>query len=62
MPKENAAPLTYTVEEVAELLQIGRNHCYEACASGQIPSIRIGRRLLIPRVALGRLLENGRAA
>ena len=41
--------LTYTVDEVAVLLGIGRNNAYERVRSGDIPSIRMGRRYLIPR-------------
>ena len=47
---------TLTVEEAAALLGIGRNSAYQAVAAGQIPVIRIGRRLLVPRAALERLL------
>ena len=50
-------PLTHTVEETAKLLRIGRNRAYEAVRSGEIPSIRIGKRILVPRVALERMLE-----
>jgi excisionase family DNA binding protein len=53
------APKTYTVEEAAQLLRVGRNQCYEALRRGELPSIRIGKRLLVPRAALDRLLENG---
>jgi excisionase family DNA binding protein len=47
-------PLTLSVEEAGRLLGIGRGLAYEAARSGQIPTIRLGRRLLVPR---GRLLE-----
>ena len=53
-----SARMTLTVTEVAELLGIGRSAAYEACQLGQIPTIRIGRRILIPRAALERLLEH----
>lgn len=56
------APRTYRVEEAARLLGIGRNQCYEALKRGELPSIRVGKRLLVPRAALDRLLENGRSA
>ena len=46
-----------TVEEVAQLLRIGRNTAYECVRQGSIPSVRLGRRILIPRVALERILE-----
>jgi excisionase family DNA binding protein len=42
--------LTLTVEETAKLLGIGRKQSYEGVATGDIPSIRIGRRILVPRV------------
>ena len=51
---------TLSVEEVAAELGIGRNQAYDAVRSGQIPSIRIGRRILVPRIAFDRLL-NGEA-
>ena len=36
-----------TVEEAAEVLQISRNKAYEAAREGQIPSIRVGRKVLV---------------
>jgi excisionase family DNA binding protein len=47
---------TYTVEEAARIMGIGRGSAFEAVRRGDIPSIRIGRRLVVPRVALERLL------
>ena len=41
-----------SVDEVAELLQIGRNSVYDAANRGQIPHHRIGRRLIFSRVAV----------
>lgn len=41
--------LTYSVEDVAVLLGIARGKAYEHVRSGDIPSIRIGKRYLIPR-------------
>lgn len=49
--------LTLTVTEVAEALGISRMSAYAAVRVGVIPSIRIGRRVLVPRVALDRLIE-----
>jgi len=48
--------LTLSVDETSKLLGIGRNSCYEAIARGEIPSIRIGKRLLVPRTGLENLL------
>ena len=47
---------TLTVREAAVLLGIGRNSAYEGVRRGEIPAIRVGRRLLIPRSALDALL------
>jgi len=49
--------LTLTVAETAELLRLSRNGAYEAIAKGELPSIRVGRRLLVPRLALERMLD-----
>jgi excisionase family DNA binding protein len=49
--------LTMTVEEAAVVLGISRATAYDAVSRGEIPCIRIGRRILIPKVALQRLLE-----
>ena len=51
--------LTLTVEEAAKVLGIGRNLCYDRVKTGEIPVIKIGRRLLVPRRALEKLLAQG---
>ena len=48
---------TTTITEVAKLLGVGRNQAYEAARRGEIPTIRIGKRLLVPLAALDRLLQ-----
>lgn len=47
---------TLTVYEAALQLGVGRNAAYDAVKRGEIPSIRIGRRLLVPVAALERML------
>ena len=42
-------PLTITVEEAARLLGVSRGSAYEAARRGELPTIRLGRRLLVPR-------------
>jgi len=49
--------LTLTVTECAKLLGIGRNSAYEAVSRGEIPVVKIGRRLLVPRWALEKMLR-----
>jgi excisionase family DNA binding protein len=52
----------YTAEEVAALLGINVKTVYEAIKAGQIPSIRVGARILIPRMAFDRMLDGDKAA
>jgi excisionase family DNA binding protein len=47
----------HSIAETAKILGIGRKTAMEAVANGQIPSVRIGKRLKVPRLALARLLE-----
>jgi len=42
-------PLTLRVEDLMPILGIGRNTAYELVRSGQIKSIRIGRKIRIPK-------------
>ena len=49
--------LCITVPEAAEMLAISRNFAYQSVREGKIPSIRFGKRILIPRVALEKILE-----
>ena len=52
--------LTMSIEEAAKVLGVGRNFCYELAKTGQLPTIRLGsRRLVVPRIALERMLEPG---
>lgn len=45
-----------TVEQAAHLLGIGRTAAYDAARTGTIPTIRLGRRVLVPVPALLRML------
>ena len=45
-----------TVPEAGALLGISRSTAYEAAQRGEILTIKIGRRILVPRAALERLL------
>lgn len=47
-----------TVEEAALCLGIGRKQAYEAIARGDIPSLRLGRRILVPTRSFHRWLES----
>ena len=56
---ENQTRATYAIREAARILGLGKNQVYAAARNGELPSIRIGGRILIPRAALERMLEGG---
>lgn len=51
-------PLTLSGRELMPILSIGRNTAYELVHSGQIRSVRIGRRVCIPKAEVLRVLKN----
>ena len=53
----SASSWTVTVVEAAQLMGISRALAYAAVRRGEIPTIRIGRRLLVPRAQLLAMLE-----
>ena len=59
--RETLQRLTLTVEEAAEMLGISRALAYEALSRGEIPHLRIGRRILVPTVAITHLLQTAEA-
>jgi excisionase family DNA binding protein len=56
-PLHDDGRLTWTVTEAAQLLGISRASAYEAAHRGELPVRVIGRRMIVPRVALLRLLS-----
>ena len=44
--------LALTISEAASLLGIPRALAYDLAARGELPSVRLGRRLVVPKVAL----------
>jgi len=45
-----------SIDEAARILGISRGGAYQAAKRGEIPIIRIGKRLLVPTAALERML------
>lgn len=45
-------PLALTVEQTAHVLQLGKTRIYELTRSGKLRSLRVGRKIRIPRSAL----------
>jgi excisionase family DNA binding protein len=54
---ESPGRLTLTVEEAATALGISRALAYEAVRRGEIPAIKVGRRILVPGSAIRQMLE-----
>ena len=52
-------PLTISVEEAARLLGIGRGLAYELARTGELPVLRLGRRLVVPRARLETMINGG---
>ena len=50
-------PLLIDSREVARLLGIGRTKTFQLMASGQLPTIRLGRCVRVPAAALDRWIE-----
>jgi len=58
MPRQSSheqVPLLLSVPQAAHLLGVGLTLCWEMVHGGQLPSVRLGRRVLVPRHAVERL-------
>lgn len=53
----NLERATYTITETARILGIARTSAYRAARRGDIPTIRIGRRMVVGRQALAEILN-----
>lgn len=64
MEKDDADRGTMTVEEAAARLGISRTLAYELARTGRLPApvFRLGRRIVVSRLALERVLAAERAA
>jgi excisionase family DNA binding protein len=50
--------LLLTVNEAAAILRVSRAFVYELVARGDLPALHLGRRILIPRETIDRLVDN----
>lgn len=55
-------PLTISVEELADILQVGRNTAYNLVRSNQIQSVRVGHQIRVSKSALREFLNVDRNA
>lgn len=56
-PGGDSLCLTISVEEAARVLGISRGAAYTHARDGSLPTIRLGKRLLVPKAALEKLLS-----
>lgn len=54
---ETSEKLTLNVPEAGKLLGISRAQAYLMAKTGQIPTIKLGRRVVVPKSALEKMLE-----
>ena len=47
---------TYSVEEAGRILGISRQAAYQYARNGTLPVLKLGKRMLVPKVALEKLL------
>lgn len=59
-PDQGQQPLLLSVRQAASLLGVGTTLCWEMVHCGRLPSVRLGRRVLIPRAAVERLASSHR--
>jgi excisionase family DNA binding protein len=53
-----ASPVFQSVEQLAQYLGISRAQAYKMLRLGVIPSIRLGKRFVLPRVAIDKWMES----
>jgi excisionase family DNA binding protein len=55
-------PLVFSVEQAAARLGISRAFAYQLVARGELPALRLGRRIVVPRHALDELVARASSA
>ena len=56
IPTPQERPTLTIYPETAQILGLSKSSVYAAAERGEIPTIRVGRRLLVPTAALRRML------
>lgn len=57
IPAQDDRRVVMTIPEAGAKLGLCRNGAYGAAARGEIPTIRIGRRLMVPKIAFEQMLK-----
>jgi len=55
------AKVTISVPEAGKMLGIGRNGAYDAARRGELPTLKFGKRLVVPLAALEKMLAKASA-
>jgi excisionase family DNA binding protein len=55
-------PLVFSVEQAAARLGISRAFAYQLVARGELPALRLGRRIVVPRHVLDELVARASSA
>ncbi len=50
--------LVYTVEELGQVLGIGKNKAYELVSQNNFPSFKVGKKILINKEALSKWVQD----
>jgi excisionase family DNA binding protein len=56
-PSGDTPRLTVSVEEAGRILGISRGAAYARAGDGSLPTVRLGKRLLVPKGALQKMLQ-----
>lgn len=51
-------PLSLTAKDIAKVLGLSLEHAYRLIHSKEFPSIQIGKRLVVPKPAFAKWMEN----
>jgi len=57
LPSPEAIPFLELWPTTGQLLHLGRSATFAAAARGEIPTLKLGRRLVVPTAALRRLAQ-----
>ena len=60
-PASSPEPLAYRVSDAVRVSGLSKSLIYQLAAAGKINFSRIGRRTLVPRADLQRIIEEGRS-
>lgn len=58
---ENKETLLLNIDEICELTHLGKNTIYRLVKEGKLPVVRWSQKILVPRFALKKILEEIKA-